>query len=210
MDVAAAQGNFSLTLCESGYRVIWNDLRKDLIGYVQLKYQKGDIQYYAGNCFDIDLKNELLDAVIITEIIEHVAHPDVFLKKIASMLKPNGLIFMSTPLGSYFVNKLPRFSECPDPSIYESVQFKPNSDGHIFLLHEDEIKTLGANAGLEIVETFICNNVLTSGHRGTHLLLKVLPEKFVMSVEKLTQNLPQSLRRKINASVSVVYRKASD
>ena len=31
LDIAAAQGNFSLTLAERGYQVTWNDLRADLI-----------------------------------------------------------------------------------------------------------------------------------------------------------------------------------
>ena len=29
IDIAAAQGNFSLHLAEAGYRVTWNDLRDD-------------------------------------------------------------------------------------------------------------------------------------------------------------------------------------
>jgi 2-polyprenyl-3-methyl-5-hydroxy-6-metoxy-1,4-benzoquinol methylase len=32
LDIAAAQGNFSLTLAELGYDVTWNDLRADIAG----------------------------------------------------------------------------------------------------------------------------------------------------------------------------------
>jgi 2-polyprenyl-3-methyl-5-hydroxy-6-metoxy-1,4-benzoquinol methylase len=41
LDVAAAQGNFSLMLAEMGYDVTWNDLREDLAAYVQLKHERG-------------------------------------------------------------------------------------------------------------------------------------------------------------------------
>ena len=53
LDVAAAQGNFSLTLAEMGYRVTWNDIREELAGYVQLKHERGEIEYAPGNVFDL-------------------------------------------------------------------------------------------------------------------------------------------------------------
>jgi 2-polyprenyl-3-methyl-5-hydroxy-6-metoxy-1,4-benzoquinol methylase len=79
LDVAAAQGNFTLSLAEDGYNMIWNDLRTELIDYVKLKYTKGQIIFQPGNLFDLTFSIRI-DAIIITEIIEHVAHPDLFLK----------------------------------------------------------------------------------------------------------------------------------
>ena len=131
LDVAAAQGNFSLRLAELGYQVTWNDLRSELADYVRLKYEKGEITYAPGNVFDLDFET-LFDGILITEIIEHVAHPDDFLRKISKLLRPGGIVVMTTPNGAYFNNNLPRFSDHPDPAIFESEQFKPNSDGHIF------------------------------------------------------------------------------
>src|SRR5271163_3374633 len=141
LDIAAAQGNFSIALAEMGYNVTWNDLREDLADYVRLKQEQGEIQFAPGNAFELKFPF-LFDAVLITEIIEHVAHPDEFLLKTAQLVKPGGYIVMTTPNGAYFQNSLPKFSDCTDPSIYEAVQFKPNSDGHIFLLHPQELKTL--------------------------------------------------------------------
>src|SRR5271154_7190284 len=81
LDVAAAQGNFSLLLAEAGYDVTWNDLREELVGYVELKHSHGMIRYQPGNVFDLPTK-DLYDLVLITEIIEHVAHPDEFLQQV--------------------------------------------------------------------------------------------------------------------------------
>ena len=74
LDVAAAQGNFSLMLAEMGYDVTWNDLREELADYVKLKQERGTIHFSPGNVFELNL-NSSFDAVLITEIIEHVAHP---------------------------------------------------------------------------------------------------------------------------------------
>jgi len=141
LDVAAAQGNFSLTLAERGYRVTWNDLRADLVDYVKLKHEHGDITFAPGNVFELEF-NRVFDCVVATEVIEHVAHPDDFLKKLSQMVRPGGYVVLTTPNGAYFRNHLPRFSECADPSVFESVQFKPNADGHIFLLWPDEVERL--------------------------------------------------------------------
>lgn len=149
LDIGAAQGNFSLRLAELGHHVLWNDLREELSGYVKLKHENGDIEYMPGNIFDLKLDKKI-DCVLMTEVIEHVAHPDEFLKTAAKVLPNTGVIVLSTPNGLYFGNKLPRFSDYPDPSSFESKQFQPDSNGHIFLLHPDEIHSLAAKAGLVV------------------------------------------------------------
>ena len=48
LDVAAAQGNFTLRLAEAGYDVTWNDLRADLADYVRAKWERGVVHYRPG------------------------------------------------------------------------------------------------------------------------------------------------------------------
>ena len=204
LDVAAAQGNFSLRLAEMGYRVTWNDLRGDLADYVRLKHERGEIEFAPGNVFDLGFDG-VFDVVLITEIIEHVAHPDEFLQKIGRLVTPGGHIVMTTPNGGYFKNRLPKFSECPDPSQFEAMQFKPNSDGHIFLLHVDEIAGLAAKAGLKVEQIRIYTNSLTNGHVKTETLLKVLPKLWVETLDTLTARLPWPLRKKLHTGMAVLF-----
>jgi len=206
LDIAAAQGNITLTLAEMGYHVTWNDLRADLEDYVRLKYERGEVQFKPGNAFELGFASEF-DIVVITEIIEHVAHPDEFLRKVSRLVKPGGHVVMTTPNGGYFLNRLPRFSECEDPSQFEAIQFKPNGDGHIFLLHEDEIAPLAAGAGLEVREINISTNPLTNGHLKTELALRVLPRSWVEAVEQLTSNLPRPIVRQLHTSMAILFRR---
>jgi len=206
LDIAAAQGNFSIALAEMGYKVTWNDLREDLADYVRLKQERGNIEFAPGNAFELNFPAPF-DAILIAEIIEHVAHPDEFLRKAANLVKPGGYIVMTTPHGAYFRNPLPKFSECPDPSIYEAIQFKPNGDGHVFLIHPDEIKPLAAQAGLEVEEIALFNNPLTQGFMKMERLLRVLPRSLVNRLEVATQHLPGPAQCSFMVHMAVCFRK---
>ena len=206
LDIAAAQGNFSLALAELGYQVTWNDFREELADYVRLKQERGQIEFAPGNIFDLQFPARF-DAVLITEVIEHVAHPDQFLAKAAALVRPGGYIVMTTPNGAYFRNGLPKFSECSDPAVYESAQFQPNAEGHIFLLHPEEISALAGTAGLDIERLILFTNPLTSGHLKTERLLRILPKRVVDLFEALSQRLPLALKRKALVQMAVRFRK---
>lgn len=207
LDLAAAQGNFTLALAELGYEMTWNDLRGDLVDYVKQKYESGIVHYLVGNAFDLALE-EVFDLVLIAEVIEHVAHPDEFLEKVSSLVKPGGYVVMTTPNGGYFRNELPRFSDFEDTSQFEAVQFQPDGDGHIFLLHMDEIYTLSQETSLEVEDIQIFTNPLTAGHVKTAPLLKILPKSFVDLSEQLTSLLPVTMRQRLGSHMMVVFKKS--
>jgi 2-polyprenyl-6-hydroxyphenyl methylase/3-demethylubiquinone-9 3-methyltransferase len=206
LDIAAAQGNFSLALSEMGYQVTWNDLRADLSDYVRLKYEKGSIEFAPGNVFALHFPF-LFDGVLITEIIEHVAHPDDFLHKTAELVRPGGYIVMTTPNGAYFRNRLPKFSDCLDTTVYEVAQFRPNADGHIFLLYPQEIRQLAAMAGLTVERLELFTNPITAGHMKSEWLLRRLPSFVVERLEHLSQNSPESLRERLMVHTAARFRR---
>jgi len=173
---------------------------------VRQKQDHGHINFVPGNAFELNV-DVPFDAVVITEVIEHVAHPDEFLAKVARLVRPGGYVVMTTPNGAYIRNRLPKFSECSDPTRYEPVQFKPNSDGHIFLLHPDEIGPLATYAGLRIDKVTLFNNPLTCGHMKTELILQVMPRGAVDLLELLTASLPRRLATRLFGQMAARFRK---
>lgn len=206
LDMAAAQGNFSIALAEMGYEVTWNDMRAELVDYVRLKQEFGTIHFAPGNAFNLN-PPALFDGVLITEVIEHTAHPDQLLARAAQLVRPGGYVVMTTPNGAYFRNKLPKFSESSDPAVYESVQFKPDTDGHIFLLHPEEIKPLAERAGLVLERLKLSTNPLTNGHIKTGFILRRLPRSLVEGIEKVTGQLPDRFTRRLSTQMAARFRR---
>lgn len=208
LDIAAAQGNFSIAMAERGHHVTWNDFRGELEGYVRLKSPlAAGMDFVSGNILDVaEHYRGAFDLVLALEVIEHVAHPDAFLRAVGELVADDGFIVISTPNGGYVLNDLPRFSDCPDPSVFEAQQFKPDADGHIFLLHEDEIHDQAAMAGLTVVRHELFSNPLTCGHVKTHMLHKILPVDWIRRVERMTVRLPRRIGRWLNAASLTVLR----
>lgn len=209
LDLGAAQGNFTLMLAELGYEVTWNDLRAELAGYVELKRESGRVHYIPGEISGLS-RSELYDVVLAGEVIEHVAHPDQFLVDIAEFTRPGGYVVLSTPNGAFFRNRLPGFTTFADPSIFEADQYKPDADGHIFLLHPDEIAILGTRAGLELLELRLFTNFLTQGWAGTGHLLPSLPKRLVDRLERWGQRLPRSLRERTQTAMACLLRRGAN
>jgi 2-polyprenyl-6-hydroxyphenyl methylase/3-demethylubiquinone-9 3-methyltransferase len=208
LDVAAAQGNFRLLFAERGYKVVWNDFRSELEDYVRLKYEHGDIKYRPGNILDMGFSSAF-DAILITEVIEHVAHPDMFLAHIAEMLKPGGIIVMSTPNGAHLLNRLPRFSDCPDPSLFEQDQFKPDGDGHIFLLWPDEVRSMASRAGLIMESHNVFTTPWINGRHRSSALMSRLPKSLIDFVEGKADQLPTVLKERLMIHSATRFRRKS-
>lgn len=211
LDIAAAAGNFTNAVAAMGHRVTWNDFRGELADYVALKAPAdAQIDYVAGNILERGAAlADSYDLVLALEVIEHVAHPDQFLHAISRLVKPGGHIIISTPNGGYLMNKLPRFSDFDDPSVFEGQQFKPDADGHIFLLHEDEMRSLSAAAGLELVEHRLFSYPLTCGYLKTGGVARLLPDAIIHMAERAGSLLPAALQRKFaTASMTILRRPA--
>jgi 2-polyprenyl-3-methyl-5-hydroxy-6-metoxy-1,4-benzoquinol methylase len=206
IDIGAAQGNLTLALAEAGYLVTWNDIRPELAGYVQLKHERGAVEYRAGNAFDLNADPAFrpYDVAIATEIIEHVAHPDAFLAALATLVRPGGHAVLTTPNGGYFRNRLPRFSDCTDPSQFEVRQFGPGSDDHIFLLHQDELARLALSAGWLVREVRLCTSFVLSGYCRTEPIIRRLSEGTVERIDGWIQRLPSALLRRVDLTIAVL------
>lgn len=206
VDVAAGQGNFTLGLAERGYDVTWNDLRGELAGYVQLKHERGTVAYEPGDAFAL-VGTRRFDAVLATEIIEHVAHPDRFLSRLRELCAPGGVLVLSTPNGSYVRSHLPTFVAVEDFEALEAVQFRPGAEGHLFLFTNSELLTLARVAGFRPLEVVNFTTPLLAGDMGrVGHGLRYVPERPV----HLANAVVERLSRRLCMNTAAVFRSVGE
>jgi 2-polyprenyl-6-hydroxyphenyl methylase/3-demethylubiquinone-9 3-methyltransferase len=114
---------------------------------------------------------------------------------------------MTTPNGAFFRNALPKFSDCPDPSQFEALQFRPNSDGHIFLLWPEEIHAIAERTGLKVEQQMFFTSPLTNGYMKMHYILRFIPRRLVWLAEGICRHLPTSLQHRLLIQTAAILRK---
>src|SRR5262249_47676488 len=97
-DIGCGGGILSEPLARLGARVTGIDPVEQSIFAARTHAQNLDlsISYRAGTAEDLARANRLFDAVIASEVVEHVADADAFLKTCRALLRPGGLLVLST------------------------------------------------------------------------------------------------------------------
>ena len=164
LDLACAQGNVAITLGELGYRVIGVDLRKEFLDYARSKDDQQVVTWVVAECMDPPLASGRADAVVMGEVLEHVAHPGRLLTRALELVRVGGLVICTTPNGaSLRNNRLPSYEKARQrlPEL-EARQFGPEGADHLFALRPGEIRRLvppNAQASLEFKVSTLWNRV---------------------------------------------------
>ncbi len=208
LEVAAGGGGLAAALAHGGCQAVVNDLREEQLRESLEEYSGGEnIRTIGGNLFDLSPEQTgKFDLVLACEVIEHVARPREFLSHLKSFLEPEGRILLTTPNGAYFRNKLPTYSEIDDVSELESRQFKPDADGHLFLLTPRELSDVAASAGLRVERLNAWGTPALSGHCGLGRLRGVFPASAAYRAELLAQRLPPVGRARVCFALSAILR----
>ncbi|MEG0834336.1 MAG: methyltransferase domain-containing protein [Christensenellaceae bacterium] len=104
LDIGCSQGIVSILLAKVGARVIGIDIQKENILFAQELLCKDYSELQNSITFDcVDfLKYEYsgkFDGIIITEVLEHVEAPELFLQKATALLSETGRLIITLPFG---------------------------------------------------------------------------------------------------------------
>lgn len=69
------------------------------IGSLRIPFTYGELNYI-GNCWDVKENDNTFDAIICTEVLEHVPYPEKTIEEISRLLKPGGKLILTAPLFS--------------------------------------------------------------------------------------------------------------
>lgn len=86
-------------------RAVGIDLSKESIQYAKKKYQSPGIEYVTGDVEKLPDLGGKFGLVVAFELFEHLAHHDLFLKNVKSVLEKKGIFTVSTPNKLTYFNK---------------------------------------------------------------------------------------------------------
>lgn len=108
LDLGCNNGILSLRYAYNGWRTVGVDLSKKAIKFCNdflARFEIDDAEYIQSSIEDFTTK-ERFDNIFLCEVIEHVADPIKVIEVAEKHLKPNGIIFVTTPdyYGPYGIN----------------------------------------------------------------------------------------------------------
>ncbi|MHB8123081.1 MAG: class I SAM-dependent methyltransferase [Desulfuromonadaceae bacterium] len=97
LDIACGEGYGTALLSEVADRVIGVDIEPTVVAHAAKKYQGKNITFVAGSCSGIPLISCSVDLVVSFETIEHDDDHTKMMAEIARVLKPEGILILSSP-----------------------------------------------------------------------------------------------------------------
>lgn len=125
LDIACGDGYGSFLMSEKASHVYGVDIDQPTILNAQKKYIKSNLNFLIGSADKTSLKDNSIDIVVSFETIEHHDKHHEMMQEIKRVLKPDGILIISTPDKAYYS---------------ELRNFK--NEFHVKELYKDEFKVL--------------------------------------------------------------------
>jgi GT2 family glycosyltransferase/glycosyltransferase involved in cell wall biosynthesis/SAM-dependent methyltransferase len=97
LDIACGEGYGSFLMAAQARSVVGVDIANDAILHAQGKYARPNLRFCVGDCRAIPLAEKCVDLVVSFETLEHISEHEAFIRDIHRVLRPGGLLFISSP-----------------------------------------------------------------------------------------------------------------
>jgi ubiquinone/menaquinone biosynthesis C-methylase UbiE len=98
LDVACGEGYGSRLLAGAASSVTGVDIAPDAVAHARAAYaSQQNLRFVEGSCTAMPLEGASFDVVVSFETIEHITEHDAFLREVKRVLKPDGLLIISSP-----------------------------------------------------------------------------------------------------------------
>jgi len=97
LDIACGEGYGSALLSEVAQSVIGVDISAETIAHAARRYRHPNVDFRVGSCAVVPVPDSAVDLVVSFETIEHHSEHDQMLREIKRVLRPGGLLILSSP-----------------------------------------------------------------------------------------------------------------
>jgi 2-polyprenyl-3-methyl-5-hydroxy-6-metoxy-1,4-benzoquinol methylase len=188
LEVGASQANATLLAAEAGWQAVALDRDERALRYAWRKYERGQFAAVCADALKLPFLPQRFDALLAMEILEHLPEPPLALTQMREVLRPGGLIMVTTPNAAYVNENLPSYSHRP-----EHLEAMPEADasGHLFAFTLKELAELVTASGFEILSAGYEGSVMMSDKLP---LKRFLPATWVQTLSRLLTKLPGASR----------------
>ncbi|HAS39971.1 MAG TPA: hypothetical protein DCS93_05800 [Microscillaceae bacterium] len=99
LDVGCGNGNMSLALGASGCEVLGVDISPKAIFYAQKRNPYPNVFFAVKDVNTLIADGKKYDAIVCSEVLEHLQHPEKLLQEIRKLLTTNGVLVVTVPNG---------------------------------------------------------------------------------------------------------------
>lgn len=174
IDIGCAQGTLGLMLAEDGYKVSLLDVRAQALEYARERHEKGDVEFITSRAEDLAAAGRNFDVVICTEMIEHVPRPSGLLSILGALIKPRGLLLLTTPNGDYSLSRLPSYGVASQSVIDSAEADSMDGDAHRYAFTREELTSLVRGSGLAVEASGFFLPFWLLGHMKTRYVHRML------------------------------------
>lgn len=107
LDIACGEGYGANYLANIAKYVIGIDIDKETIEYASRKYKRTNLTFNASSATTIPLESSSVDVITSFETLEHLVEQNEMLKEFKRVLKPNGVLIISSPEKSIYSERDP-------------------------------------------------------------------------------------------------------
>ncbi len=97
LDLACGEGYGTAMLSTVAKQVVGIDISQDTVLHANSKYNNSSIEFKLGDCQSLPIEDNSIDLVVSFETIEHHDKHHEMLSEIIRVLKPDGLLLISSP-----------------------------------------------------------------------------------------------------------------
>ncbi len=98
LDIACGEGYGAAIIAQGAARVWAVDIDRESVALAKSKYAaSSNLRFVCGDCAAIPLRDASVDVVISVETIEHITGQRVFLDEVKRVLRPDGVLILSSP-----------------------------------------------------------------------------------------------------------------
>lgn len=156
LDIASGSGYGTEIIATQAKKVFGVDVDKEAVKYATLNFGRKNIDFLLGDGKDIPLEDGTVDVVTSFETLEHIEDYNHFMAEVKRVLKPDGLLVLSTP---------------------NDVEFPEGAHFHLHEFEKKELESLVSkyftNAKPYFQATWIYNAILTESQMSTEVLVDI-------------------------------------